>query len=194
MPIDSPHTGRYIYASNIQIQEDRTMATYKCDLCGMSVNATCGECDAPLVNAMLKLDDGSEVQVSECPNGHGKIKSPLCCGQDMACTAWFIFLYWGSSSFLLFCSNWFVFFALYGQVTFTLLAQRKVTKRKGTRMLAHNKKTIMGSLRCSIEPAGCETRYRSNSTSRNPRLDLHFSASLNGIFKINAEHQKQNRW
>jgi len=62
------------------------MATYKCDICGMSVNATCGECDAPLVNADLALDDGSTVQVSECPNGHGKIKSPLCCGQDMACT------------------------------------------------------------------------------------------------------------
>ena len=25
------------------------MATYKCDACGMSVNATCGECDSPLV-------------------------------------------------------------------------------------------------------------------------------------------------
>ncbi len=36
------------------------MATYKCELCGMSVNASCGECDAPLVDAMLKLDDGSE--------------------------------------------------------------------------------------------------------------------------------------
>lgn len=63
------------------------MATYKCDLCGMSVNASCGECDAPLVNGELKLDDDSVVQVSECPNGHGKIKSPLCCGQDMACSA-----------------------------------------------------------------------------------------------------------
>lgn len=51
----------------------------------MSVNATCGECDAPLVNGILKLDDGSEVQISECPNGHGKIKSPQCCGQDMTC-------------------------------------------------------------------------------------------------------------
>ena len=51
-----------------------------------------------------------------------------------------------------------------------------------------------GSLRCSIESAGCETRASpSDSTPRNPQLDLRFSASLNGIFKINTEHQKQNR-
>jgi len=25
------------------------------------------------------------VQISKCPNDHGKIKSPLCCGQDMSC-------------------------------------------------------------------------------------------------------------
>ena len=34
----------------------------------------------------LKLKDGSEVQISKCPNDHGKIKSPLCCGQDMVCS------------------------------------------------------------------------------------------------------------
>ena len=62
------------------------MATYECKVCGMSVNATCGKCDAPLENGMLKIDESTEVQVSECPNGHGKIKSPLCCGQDMTCT------------------------------------------------------------------------------------------------------------
>jgi hypothetical protein len=61
------------------------METYKCSKCGMSVNATCGKCDAPLVNDVLKLDDGREVQISKCPNGHGKIKSPLCCGEDMSC-------------------------------------------------------------------------------------------------------------
>ena len=52
----------------------------------MSVNATCGKCDAPLVDDSLTLDDGSNVQISKCPNNHGKIKSPLCCGQDMVCT------------------------------------------------------------------------------------------------------------
>ena len=61
------------------------METYKCSKCGMSVNATCGNCNAPLVNDVLKLDDGREVQISKCPNGHGKIKSPLCCGEDMSC-------------------------------------------------------------------------------------------------------------
>ena len=62
------------------------VATYECSSCGMSVNATCGHCDAPLVNAVLTRDDGSTVQVSQCSNGHGKIKSPLCCGADMACS------------------------------------------------------------------------------------------------------------
>ena len=61
------------------------MATYECPKCGMAVNATCAKCDAPLENDTLKLDDGTEVQISKCPNGHGKIKSPMCCGQDMSC-------------------------------------------------------------------------------------------------------------
>ena len=51
----------------------------------MSVNATCGKCDQPLVDAKISLDDGSTVQVSKCPDDHGKIKSPLCCGEDMTC-------------------------------------------------------------------------------------------------------------
>ena len=38
------------------------MATYECAKCGMGVNATCAKCDAPLVDDMLKLDDGKEVQ------------------------------------------------------------------------------------------------------------------------------------
>ena len=37
-------------------------------------------------NDMLTIDDGTQVQISKCPNEHGKIKSPLCCGQDMTCT------------------------------------------------------------------------------------------------------------
>ena len=62
------------------------MATYECSICGMSVNATCGKCNESLVDDVLKKDDGSEVQISKCPNDHGKIKSPSCCGQDMSCT------------------------------------------------------------------------------------------------------------
>ncbi len=63
------------------------MATYECSKCGMSVNATCGHCDAALENDSLELPDGNAVQISKCPNGHGKIKSPMCCGQDMSCSA-----------------------------------------------------------------------------------------------------------
>ena len=64
------------------------MAAYTCEKCGMSVGKmTCGACEAELVHSELKLDDGRTVLVSECPDGHGKIKSPLCCGQDMTCTA-----------------------------------------------------------------------------------------------------------
>ena len=62
------------------------MTTYECSICGMSVNATCGKCNETLVDDILKIDDGSEVQISKCPNGHGKIKSPSCCGQEMSCT------------------------------------------------------------------------------------------------------------
>ena len=61
------------------------MATYECSICGMSVNATCGKCNEPLVDDTIDVE-GSEVQVSKCPNGHGKIKSPSCCGKDMNCS------------------------------------------------------------------------------------------------------------
>lgn len=61
------------------------MATYECSICGMSVNATCGKCNEPLVDDTIDVD-GSEIQVSKCPNGHGKIKSPSCCGKDMNCS------------------------------------------------------------------------------------------------------------
>ena len=63
------------------------MATYECSECGMAVNATCAHCEASLVDDILALDDGTKVQISKCPNEHGKIKSPSCCGQEMTCTA-----------------------------------------------------------------------------------------------------------
>ena len=68
-------------------QRNPNMATYECSSCGMSVNATCGTCDEALVDDTLQRDDRSTVQVSKCPNGHGKIKSPMCCGADMSCAA-----------------------------------------------------------------------------------------------------------
>ncbi len=51
----------------------------------MSVNAICGKCDEKLLNDTMEVENGS-VQISKCPDRPGKIKSPLCCGQDMTCT------------------------------------------------------------------------------------------------------------
>jgi hypothetical protein len=62
------------------------MATYTCDKCGMSVNMTCATCDEELVHDVVTTDAGVEVSVSACPNGHGMIKSPSCCAEDMTCT------------------------------------------------------------------------------------------------------------
>ena len=62
------------------------MALYTCSNCDMSVTTTCGSCGAPLVDDNLTKDDGSVVEISKCPNGHGKIKSPQCCGSDMSCS------------------------------------------------------------------------------------------------------------
>lgn len=61
------------------------MSTYECSKCGMAVNASCAKCNEPLVNGQLTLPDGNSVQISKCPKCEGKIKSPLCCGQDMEC-------------------------------------------------------------------------------------------------------------
>lgn len=62
------------------------MATYTCDKCGMSVKLTCAKCGADLDDGSIEKDDGSKVAISSCPNGDGKVKSPLCCGQDMSCS------------------------------------------------------------------------------------------------------------
>ena len=45
----------------------------------------CATCHQPLADDVLKLEDGSEVRIAQCPTCAGKIKSPLCCGSDMAC-------------------------------------------------------------------------------------------------------------
>ncbi|MDF1776186.1 MAG: hypothetical protein P1V21_00235 [Rhizobiaceae bacterium] len=62
------------------------MANYRCDVCNMGVTLNCTDCNEPLVNDSITRDDGSSVQVSRCPKCEGKIKSPMCCGQDMTCT------------------------------------------------------------------------------------------------------------
>ena len=68
------------------LEEYFIMATYECDNCGMAVNATCAKCDVPLVDDIITTDNGSKVQVSECPSCEGKIKSPSCCGEEMTCS------------------------------------------------------------------------------------------------------------
>ena len=62
------------------------MGTYEWEKCGMSGKATCGKCDAPLENGTLEVGEGKDVQISSCPNGPGKFKSPRCCGPDMCCS------------------------------------------------------------------------------------------------------------
>ena len=63
------------------------MAAYKCEKCGMSIGTmTCGTCGKELVHETLTKPDGTSVHVSKCPDGHGKVKSPMCCGADMSCT------------------------------------------------------------------------------------------------------------
>lgn len=63
------------------------MAIYTCEKCGMSIGImTCGKCGKELVHDTVKKDDGTEVHVTKCPEGHGMVKSPSCCGQDMSCT------------------------------------------------------------------------------------------------------------
>ncbi len=60
------------------------MAAYKCEKCGMTIGSmTCGQCGKELVHGTIAADDGHDVGVSECPDGHGKVKSPMCCSQDM---------------------------------------------------------------------------------------------------------------
>ena len=61
------------------------MATYECSKWGMAVNASCAKCNRPLEDDVLTIDDGSQVQISKCPECQGKIKSPQCCGMDMSC-------------------------------------------------------------------------------------------------------------
>lgn len=68
------------------IKKGLGMATYQCDACGMSVNASCAKCDIALENDSLTLGDGTVVQISKCSGCEGKIKSPQCCGVDMHAT------------------------------------------------------------------------------------------------------------
>jgi hypothetical protein len=59
------------------------MLKYECPVCGMSIKGlTCSKCGSELQHRHIKSAE-NEVQVSACPKGCGKIKSPMCCGHDM---------------------------------------------------------------------------------------------------------------
>lgn len=63
------------------------MALYTCEKCGMSVGTmTCGKCGKELVHDHLTIASGAKVFIAKCPDGHGKVKSPQCCGEDMSCS------------------------------------------------------------------------------------------------------------
>ena len=60
------------------------MSIYLCEKCGMSLGTmTCGTCDKELDHGDITTDEGETLNVSKCPDGHGMIQSPMCCGQDM---------------------------------------------------------------------------------------------------------------
>ena len=46
------------------------MASYECNKCGMSVNATYWKYDEKMLNETLEI---GSVQIWKCPNGHEKI-------------------------------------------------------------------------------------------------------------------------
>jgi DNA-directed RNA polymerase subunit RPC12/RpoP len=70
----------------IDHQAENAMVAYVCKQCGMSIGTmTCGKCGKELQHSSLEKADGSTVHISECPDGHGKVKSPMCCGKDMTC-------------------------------------------------------------------------------------------------------------
>ncbi|HEV2613461.1 MAG TPA: hypothetical protein VGV92_02000 [Gammaproteobacteria bacterium] len=58
----------------------------KCEKCGMGVKGlTCSKCNTALVHDTISKDS-HKIHVAKCPKGCGMIKSPTCCGQDMACS------------------------------------------------------------------------------------------------------------
>ena len=63
------------------------MAEYVCESCGMGViGMKCAKCEKDLVHDHISKEDGTKVAIAKCPDGHGKIKSPMCCGNEMSCS------------------------------------------------------------------------------------------------------------
>ncbi len=61
-----------------------SVVNYQCNKCGMGVTGLrCSKCNEELKHSIVSLDDGTTVNVSQCPQCDGMIKSPQCCGIDM---------------------------------------------------------------------------------------------------------------
>ena len=64
-------------------KKEKFMPSYECGDCGMGIQTLNCSCGSVLVHESIVTEEGETVQVSQCPSGHGKIKSPTCCGADM---------------------------------------------------------------------------------------------------------------
>lgn len=61
------------------------MSTYSCDQCDMEIKGlVCNKCECDLVHKTIDKN-GKKVEVAQCPECEGMIKSPQCCGHDMKC-------------------------------------------------------------------------------------------------------------
>ena len=57
---------------------------YECADCNMSIEPLkCSKCNQELVNNTI-TKDGKNIKVAMCEICNGMIKSPQCCGKDMA--------------------------------------------------------------------------------------------------------------
>tara|TARA_B100001093_G_scaffold17756_1_gene16118 strand:- start:153 stop:353 length:201 start_codon:yes stop_codon:yes gene_type:complete len=60
------------------------MAKYLCKNCGMKTkNLKCNGCGKTLRHSHIKRSDGTKIYIIECKDGCQKLKSPICCSQDM---------------------------------------------------------------------------------------------------------------
>ena len=60
------------------------MAKYLCKNCGMkTANLKCNDCGKPLDHNYLKRSNGIKIYIIECKDGCQRLKSPICCSQDM---------------------------------------------------------------------------------------------------------------
>ncbi len=96
-PVGLPRNVVQVYLRWLRVQLNGTtqcwsgrrsiMVQYVCDQCGMGVTGMkCAKCGEELVHDHITTDDGKTVAVTKCPDGCGKIKSPMCCGTDMSCS------------------------------------------------------------------------------------------------------------